>query len=81
LVLIIIISSHSHAHPHISLPTPSNMFKNVKDGFKNTTPPKREQRERYKGDEERKTAAIFGPKPHKSQQKDVYRKSEGSKQK
>jgi hypothetical protein len=50
------------------------MFKNTKDAFKNTAPPKREQRERYRGDEERKTAAIFGPKPPK-------RKSEGSKQK
>jgi hypothetical protein len=81
LVLVITTSFHSYAPPRFYLPTPRNMFKNTKDAFKNTAPPKREQRERYRGDEERKTAAIFGPKPPKSQQKDAYRKSEGSKQK
>jgi hypothetical protein len=53
------------------------MFKNAKE----TTTPKREQRERYAADEQRRIASVLGPKPPKHKLLQFWKKEQADKRK
>jgi hypothetical protein len=58
------------------------MFKSKKDTHGNTQQqPKREQRELYSGDQQRRVSSVLGPKPSKHTLLDRWRKQRSDKRK